>query len=92
MGREFVSLVEQLKQKLKDLYAEREASEEELNMLASRLPADPGMHGPLIDSEGFPRADIDIASIRAQRQKIISKRTHSTLLHTICVERQAPRP
>lgn len=32
-----------------------------------------GMDGPLIDSEGFPRADIDIYSVRHARQKIICK-------------------
>ena len=72
MGREFVSIVDQLKQKLKELYAEREASEQELALLSAQLPSDPGMHGPLVDSEGFPRADIDIATIRAQRQRAIS--------------------
>ena len=30
-----------------------------------------GMDGPLVDSEGFPRDDIDIPKIRMARQKII---------------------
>jgi len=29
-----------------------------------------GMHGPLIDAEGYPRADIDIYKVRVTRQKI----------------------
>jgi 26S proteasome regulatory subunit N4 len=29
-----------------------------------------GMHGPLIDAEGYPRADIDIYKVRMTRQKI----------------------
>jgi len=80
MGREFVSIADQLKQRLKDLYARREASEQELAILVAQLPDDPGMHGALLDSEGFPRADIDIASIRAQRQKISSTSSALPLL------------
>ena len=33
--------------------------------------ADVGMNGPLIDSEGYPRNDIDIVKVRTARQKII---------------------
>merc|ERR1711971_1109009 len=33
--------------------------------------ADVGMNGPLIDSEGYPRNDIDIVKVRTARQRII---------------------
>lgn len=33
-----------------------------------------GMNGPLVDSEGFPRNDIDVYQVRHARHKIICKR------------------
>ncbi|EUB62512.1 26S proteasome non-ATPase regulatory subunit 9 [Echinococcus granulosus] len=30
-----------------------------------------GMHGPLLDSEGFPRSDIDVVAVRTARNRII---------------------
>lgn len=30
-----------------------------------------GMHGRLVDSEGYPRADIDVYAVRTARHKII---------------------
>ena len=32
---------------------------------------DVGMDGPLVDAEGFPRADIDVYSVRHARHSII---------------------
>lgn len=32
-----------------------------------------GMHGRLVDSEGFPRADIDVFAVRTARHQIICK-------------------
>lgn len=32
-----------------------------------------GMDGPLIDREGYPRADIDVYTVRKARQRIICK-------------------
>ena len=30
----------------------------------------PGLKGPLVDSEGFPRADVDLHQIRSMRGRI----------------------
>ena len=30
----------------------------------------PGLHGGLVDAEGFPRADIDVHAIRGSRQRL----------------------
>lgn len=30
-----------------------------------------GMHGRLVDSEGYPRADIDVYAVRTARHRII---------------------
>lgn len=43
-----------------------------------RLPplpqqGDVGMKGPLVDNEGFPRADIDVYAVRVARNKTISE-------------------
>lgn len=44
----------------------------------------PGVSGSLVDQEGFPRADIDIPSIRAQRQRLAVLQTdHKTLMKEI---------
>ena len=32
-----------------------------------------GMDGPLVDTEGYPRSDIDIYSVRHARHQIICK-------------------
>ena len=35
-----------------------------------------GMHEPLVDASGFPRADVDVYSIRHARNKIICNVSH----------------
>lgn len=35
----------------------------------------PGLHGPLVDEEGFPRADIDVHSVREARHKLACLKT-----------------
>lgn len=35
-----------------------------------------GMHGPLLDSEGFPRSDIDVVAVRTARNRIICMFDH----------------
>lgn len=46
--------------------------EAEMNSIIDRLcqPGGPGISGNLVDSEGFPRSDIDIPSVRADRQRL----------------------
>ncbi len=42
-----------------------------------------GMDGPLIDSEGYPRADIDVYSVRHSRHRIICKCHKSSRKHFV---------
>ncbi|KAF5835857.1 hypothetical protein DUNSADRAFT_6790 [Dunaliella salina] len=57
---------------LRELSAKKEAMEQELEALAECLTAGngPGLHGNLVDRQGFPRADIDIPTVRGQRQRV----------------------
>ncbi|XP_019182319.1 PREDICTED: 26S proteasome non-ATPase regulatory subunit 9 [Ipomoea nil] len=50
----------------------RTAMELEMNAIIESLccPGGPGLSGNLLDSEGFPREDVDIMSIRANRQRL----------------------
>ena len=73
MGREYLTLTEHLKEQLRLLEGKRSEVEKELLLNIEALPTDPGMTGPLIDREGYPRADIDIALVRQSRQKINGK-------------------
>eukprot|EP00210_Caulerpa_lentillifera_P003573 g3408.t1 len=60
------------KNQIKQLIELRSAVEEEINQCVQRLesPGGGGRTGSLVDSEGFPRTDIDIHSVRADRQRI----------------------
>lgn len=59
-------------QRARALVRQREAIEEEIKSITANLtgPGGPGLHGNLLDSEGFPRADLDIPSVRSQRHRI----------------------
>lgn len=72
MGREIVTSAEILKQELKRIYAEREGVFKEMMDHTEALPKTVGMDAPLVDREGFPRSDVDVAAVRGHRQKIIS--------------------
>eukprot|EP00271_Cylindrocystis_brebissonii_P013525 TRINITY_DN33408_c0_g1_i1.p1 TRINITY_DN33408_c0_g1~~TRINITY_DN33408_c0_g1_i1.p1 ORF type:complete len:286 (+),score=86.21 TRINITY_DN33408_c0_g1_i1:152-1009(+) len=54
------------------LMDQRAGIEAEIEAIASRLtgPGGPGLTGNLIDSEGFPRADLDILSVRTSRHRL----------------------
>lgn len=76
---------------LKELLAQREALEIEANALADDLNS-PGLNGeppaglksPLVDSEGFPRGDIDLLEVRRKRQRIAVINTdHKNLMKRI---------
>ncbi|KAL4094179.1 hypothetical protein PRIC1_009842 [Phytophthora ramorum] len=64
-----------------DRYARAEAAkhtlEAEMEALAAELTSgnSPGLRGPLVDSEGFPRADIDVHRVRQLRHDLAVKRT-----------------
>lgn len=54
------------------LMEKRAALEAEMNSIIDRLwqPGGPGLTGNLVDAEGFPRADIDIPVVRAERRRL----------------------
>ena len=62
-----------LKDELKALYTNRENIEKEIEQHTQALPPRVGLDGLLVDSEGFPRADVDVHAVRSHRQKIISE-------------------
>ncbi|CAL1414952.1 unnamed protein product [Linum trigynum] len=58
------------------LMEKRGLIESEMNVLVQRLtqPGGPGLSGNLVDSEGFPRTDIDVAGVRADRHRLAELR------------------
>ncbi|KAI3782065.1 hypothetical protein L2E82_12097 [Cichorium intybus] len=69
-----------LKSEIKKLMEKRSALEAEMNGIIERLcqPGGPGLSGNLVDSEGFPRSDIDIPVVRADRHKLAELRNDHT--------------
>ncbi|XP_022845249.1 26S proteasome non-ATPase regulatory subunit 9 isoform X1 [Olea europaea var. sylvestris] len=61
-----------LKADAMNLMEKRSGIEAEMNVIIQRLcqSGGPGLSGNLLDSEGFPRADIDIPAVRADRQRL----------------------
>ncbi|XP_011628051.1 26S proteasome non-ATPase regulatory subunit 9 isoform X5 [Amborella trichopoda] len=61
-----------LKAETTALMEKRSLLEEQMSAIISRLcvPGGPGLSGNLLDSEGFPRADIDIAAVRLERNNL----------------------
>ncbi|XVE53652.1 hypothetical protein DITRI_Ditri03aG0020200 [Diplodiscus trichospermus] len=61
-----------LKSETMKLIEKRSGTEAEMNAIIEQLcqPGGPGLSGNLVDSEGFPRADIDIPVVRAQRHRL----------------------
>ncbi|GFQ06593.1 26S proteasome non-ATPase regulatory subunit 9 [Phtheirospermum japonicum] len=69
-----------LKAEIMKLMEKRSGMEEEMNVIIEGLcrPGGPGLSGNLVDSEanfiflffGFPRADIDIPAVRAERHRL----------------------
>eukprot|EP01071_Lankesteria_metandrocarpae_P012832 Lankesteria_metandrocarpae@DN631_c0_g1_i1.p2 len=60
-----------LKEDLKQLAVDRQKMESEMSSLLAYLNSEgmPGVNSPLVDREGFPRADIDIYAVRTARQR-----------------------
>lgn len=65
-----------LKSETMKLMDKRSGVEEEMNVIIQRLcqPGGPGLSGNLVDSEGFPRSDIDIPTVRADRHRLAELR------------------
>ncbi|KAL8171207.1 hypothetical protein V2J09_023011 [Rumex salicifolius] len=76
-----------LKAETMTLMDKRASVEAEMNSIIDRLcnqPAAPGLEGNLVDSEGFPRSDIDIQSVRADRRRLsVLKNDHKNLTESI---------
>lgn len=63
-----------LKVQLKDLALKRESIEGDIALRSERLEASGvGRSGSLVDKEGFPRADVDVAGVRFDRQRIAGR-------------------
>ncbi|KAJ0266836.1 PDZ domain-containing protein [Hirschfeldia incana] len=80
-----------LKAETMALMDKRAAMETEMNSIVERLcnPGGPGLSGNLVDSEGFPREDIDIPAVRAQRRRLAELRNeHSEITDKIDVNIQ----
>ncbi|XP_062193765.1 uncharacterized protein LOC133897167 [Phragmites australis] len=69
-----------LKAETMGLIDRREALEAEMDAIIARLtaPGGPGITGGLVDAEGFPRSDIDIPNVLAQRRRLSELRNDHT--------------
>lgn len=64
----------------------RSGIEAEMNAIIDRLcvPNGPGISGSLLDAEGFPRSDIDVAAVRSSRQRLaILRNDHKDITEKI---------
>jgi len=80
-----------LKAETMALMDKRTAMETEMNSIVERLcnPGGPGLSGNLIDSEGFPREDIDIPMVRTERRRLAELRSeHGEITEKINVNIQ----
>ncbi|KDO59456.1 hypothetical protein CISIN_1g026990mg [Citrus sinensis] len=61
-----------LKAEIMSLMEKRSALEADMNAIIDRLSQSngPGLSGNLVDSEGFPRTDIDIHLVRSERRRL----------------------
>lgn len=71
-----------LKAEIMKLMDERANKEAEMDVIIQRLcqPGGPGLSGNLVDSEGFPRSDIDIPTVRADRHRLAELRNDHKIL------------
>ncbi|CDI75520.1 26S Proteasome non-ATPase regulatory subunit 9, putative [Eimeria praecox] len=60
-----------------EIYRQRQQLEERMEALAGFLTSEgmPGLDGPLVDEEGFPRADIDVHAVRDARHQLACLKT-----------------
>ncbi|XP_010545452.1 PREDICTED: 26S proteasome non-ATPase regulatory subunit 9 [Tarenaya hassleriana] len=67
-----------LKAETMALMEQRDAMEADMNSIIHRLsqPGGPGLSGNLLDSDGFPRLDIDIPAVRAERRRLAELRNN----------------
>ncbi|XP_004488891.1 uncharacterized protein [Cicer arietinum] len=69
-----------VKAETSSLMEKRSWLEAEMNTIIARLsqPGAPGLSGNLLDSEGFPRSDIDVPIVRAERRRLAELRNDYT--------------
>eukprot|EP00397_Hematodinium_sp_SG-2012_P052305 GEMP01061772.1.p1 GENE.GEMP01061772.1~~GEMP01061772.1.p1 ORF type:complete len:217 (+),score=40.91 GEMP01061772.1:43-693(+) len=75
-----------ISEEMKGLMEQKEALEKKIEDLTAFLtgPGMPGVRGGLLDEEGFPRADLDLYSIRSSRQSLaIAQTDHTELMKII---------
>jgi 26S proteasome non-ATPase regulatory subunit 9 len=69
-----MSTAEGIKARIKHVAEQRSAIAAEMSSCIAKLEsAGVGMKDALVDNEGYPRADVDIAAIRTDRQRVIGK-------------------
>mmetsp|Transcript_8896 Transcript_8896/g.19564 ORF Transcript_8896/g.19564 Transcript_8896/m.19564 type:complete len:227 (-) Transcript_8896:7-687(-) len=76
----------EMMEEFQKLVLEKEQLEKEIKGLQEYLEEDgmPGISGPLVDSEGFPRADLDVYAIRKARNRFACAQTdHVELMKKI---------
>lgn len=75
MADHFGELIEKAKKEVEDLNQERTRLEQEAGDIVTELESaasgSVGLHGSLVDADGFPRADIDHYAIKRSRQRHI---------------------
>ncbi|XP_060171776.1 uncharacterized protein LOC132602963 [Lycium barbarum] len=71
-----------LKAETMKLMDERANKETEMDVIIQRLsqPGGPGLSGNLVDSEGFPRTDIDIPTVCADRHRLAELRNDHKIM------------
>ncbi|XP_009777503.1 uncharacterized protein LOC107826660 [Nicotiana tabacum] len=71
-----------LKAETMKLMDQRANTEAEMDVIIQRLcqPGGPGLSGNLVDSEGFPRTDIDIPTVRADRRRLAELRNDHKIM------------
>jgi 26S proteasome regulatory subunit N4 len=73
-------------QELKAKMQQKDAIEDEITAISEYLEGQgvPGLHGGLTDREGFPRADVDIHTVRTKRHRLACLNTdHQALMAVI---------
>ncbi|CAE7343672.1 PSMD9, partial [Symbiodinium sp. KB8] len=67
-------------EEFRKLDQEKNRLEAEIKTLYDYLTEDgmPGVSGPLVDEEGFPRGDIDLYAVRQARNKYVCAQTDHT--------------
>ena len=83
---QLITMSNMTKEEVLDLIKDKEKMEDELKTWLEVLDCQDnvGMEGELIDSEGYPRNDIDVHKVREARNKVICLRyVYIAVLHFI---------